>query len=592
MKKIKMANILNHSFFKEKNVLKYIVHLIMFAALLSGCAAPLTYRAQQSDEPVISENSYYYFTEAQLMKISGDLDMAALYMNKALQINPESLYLKKDLATIYLHQRKIDEGLGLVESILESSPNDVDGLIMLGSIKLTQNQNEEAINAYEKVLENDPKQQSIYLYLGNLYTEEENLEKAEIVYGKMVQNYPESYLGYFFLGKIYVKQGKRIEAEKEFRKTIAFEDKLIEPRFELLQLYGAVEGAEKDKKTKRKKIITIYKDILELYPKNIRASMELGYYYQKNGMTQESEAIFKDLGIRSTTDTGVIRKVIRLFMDQKNFDAAVIILEGMLKGAPESSEIYYVKGVAYDGLKNKKSAIFYFKLVKPDSRFFQNATVHIAYLYKEQGKTEAAIEHLKDVISTVPGNEKTGFILYLAAIYEEIEQYKEAEVVLKQGIEIEPNNPKLHFRLGVVYDKWGRKEDSITEMKTVINLDPNDAHALNYLGYTYADMGLELDEAERLLKKALELKPDDGYITDSLGWVYFKKGMYDEAITILEKAVEKVPDDPIILEHLGDAYSQINKREKALEYYKRSLSKKKEDKEALEDKIKQMQHKE
>ena len=103
--------------------------------------------------------------------------------------------------------------------------------------------------------------------------------------------------------------------------------------------------------------------------------------------------------------------------------------------------------------------------------------------------------------------------------------------------------------------------------------------------YTFADLGRNLDEAERLIREALNHKPDDGYITDSLGWVYFKKGQYGKAIEILEKAVTLVPDDPIMLEHLGDAYLKVDNKAKALEFYKRSLLLKKKDKETIEKKI-------
>ena len=156
---------------------------------------------------------------------------------------------------------------------------------------------------------------------------------------------------------------------------------------------------------------------------------------------------------------------------------------------------------------------------------------------------------------------------------------------LKKAIGIEPKRAKFYFRLGVVYDKWGHKEKSMEAMKTTIKLDPKHANALNYLGYTYADLGRNLDEAERLIKEALKYKPNDGYITDSLGWVYYKKGLYQEALKLLIRAIELVPDDPIMLEHLGDAYLKTNDQKNALKYYQQSLKNKKKDTEELEKKI-------
>ena len=194
------------------------------------------------------------------------------------------------------------------------------------------------------------------------------------------------------------------------------------------------------------------------------------------------------------------------------------------------------------------------------------------------------------LIKKVPDNPE--FMNYLGSFYEDVEEFGHAEKALKQGIEIDSKNIDLHFRLGVVYDKWGKKDSSIKEMKAVIRLDPKNADALNYLGYTYADLGRNLDEAENLIKEALQYKPDDGYITDSLGWVYFKKGLYKKALKLLKKAVELIPDDPIILEHLGDAYLKINDKKNALKFYERSLKQKKEDKEELEKKIKALNEEE
>jgi Flp pilus assembly protein TadD len=102
-------------------------------------------------------------------------------------------------------------------------------------------------------------------------------------------------------------------------------------------------------------------------------------------------------------------------------------------------------------------------------------------------------------------------------------------------------------------------------------LDPKNANALNYLGYTYAEMGIRLDEAEALVREALKYKPDDGYIIDSLGWVYFQRGDYETALVHLRRAAELAPEDPVILEHVGDAYRKLGDPARALIFYRRSL---------------------
>jgi Flp pilus assembly protein TadD len=117
----------------------------------------------------------------------------------------------------------------------------------------------------------------------------------------------------------------------------------------------------------------------------------------------------------------------------------------------------------------------------------------------------------------------------------------------------------------------GKKKEAVQQLKTAITKDPFHVSSLNYLGYTYAEKGIHLDEAEELVKRALKFKPNDGFIIDSLGWVYFKKRKWDEALTELEKAWKLVPNDPVIGEHLGDVYVRKNQMEKALKTYRKVL---------------------
>lgn len=108
-------------------------------------------------------------------------------------------------------------------------------------------------------------------------------------------------------------------------------------------------------------------------------------------------------------------------------------------------------------------------------------------------------------------------------------------------------------------------------MKDILELNPDHADALNFIGYTYADKGINLDEAETYIKMALSLAPNTGYIIDSLGWVYYRKGMLDEAITNLELAAELSPEDAAVWDHLGDVYLDSGDLPRALRSYEKAL---------------------
>ncbi len=132
------------------------------------------------------------------------------------------------------------------------------------------------------------------------------------------------------------------------------------------------------------------------------------------------------------------------------------------------------------------------------------------------------------------------------------------------------------FALGAVYDEAKDKAKAIEMMQRAIALNPQNAAALNYLGYTYAELGERLDEAERLIRRALAIEPDDGYFIDSLGWVYYQRGDYQKAVDHLERALERAGDDPTVTEHLGDAYDKLGKVRDAVRVYQEALRKAKE----------------
>ncbi len=600
-----------------------------------------------------SGNSYYFYSISQLQKKQGNLDQALQSLQTAIRLDPEALFLKKEMALLYLQKGDPEKAGTIIQQILKKNPDHVEALIMQGSLEQNKRNNKAAQEAYERVLANDPSQKSIYLLLGSMYMEEEKYSEAAQVYQKLVKKFPDAYFGYYFLGKIYKQKGDYTSAEKHFLKTLDLEPKLIEIRFELIELYekeiypvvkaddfetlvvkksdsiqriaeqrynrfsSVIEKAvlavnpalvsldklpdgfrlrvPKPELVKQhekalaaiSKLTQMYKNVLEFTPENDRAAIEFGLFYAKIGLMDEAAEFFKQVAEKSRTDQSIADNIGFLFFDQKKYEDAAIVLNGMLKAVPESSDLNYLTGAVFVQIHQSDKAVKHFLRVGPESNFYENAVINVAYIYQNQKEIQRAIQYLEQAVKQKPTI--TEFYLYLGAFYEEADNYTQAESILKAGLEVNPNNTRLLFRLGVVYDKWNKKEASVQQMQKVIQLDPDDAHALNYLGYTFLELNQNLEEAEQLIRKALELLPEDGYITDSLGWLYFKQGNYAKAVEILEKAASLVADDPIILEHLGDAYLKTEKPQRALEFYRRALaSTKKKDAAALEIKIQEI----
>ncbi|MBU0992361.1 MAG: tetratricopeptide repeat protein [Proteobacteria bacterium] len=528
-------------------------------------------------EDTADASVYYYYLESEIHKQKGNIEKAIDFMDKTVSLDPDSIFLKKEQALLFLMANRTDKAVQLLELIVDRDPEDVESLIMLGRVKqLLNHDNKEIIDIYNTVLDIDPEQQNIYLLLGNIYLDHSEFENALAIFERLVDRFPDSYAGYFYIGEIYKEQKKNKEAESAFLKSIEIEPELIESRFEMIKLFP----------NDKKKVSQLYKDVLKIDPGNIEAQTELGLIYDQSRNQEKASQIFQMLSESNMKDTNVLLKIVKLLLDNERYDDMLIVLGGMTKASKENSDIHYFLGMANDKLKNYEAAISHFNKIDVKSEFYVKSVLHTSFMYHEMGNTDKAIDILETALALHP--EDSELIGYLGSFYEEIGKFTDAERTLKKGLEIDPNNPIMHFYLGVLYDKMGNADHSLKEMKTVILLDPKNSNALNYLGYTYADQGINLDEAEQLIIKALLYKPNDGYITDSLGWVYYKKGHFEKAISYLEKAVSLVPNDPLILEHLGDAYSKSHQPDKAIKCYTQSLEFNHKNPELIQTKLKQL----
>ena len=510
---------------------------------------------------------YYYYAQSRLMGRQGKVSRAAELLRDAAARDPESTLLKRELAQLYLQLNDPHLALSIAENLTKGDAEDVASLVMLGGIHSALDHQAEAIQAYERALALDPDSESVYLLLGLEHIRNKDLGRARDTYERLIERDPTSFRGHFHLGSVFVALKSYDAAEAAFLKCLELRPDYEETLFELINIYEATGRDEK--------VVDTYEKVLESNPDSIKAAVGLGHFYLKMGLSEEAKDRFEELKLRSRSNPLVVKQIALIYLDQKKYGEAADILQALLGDDPDQPELHYFLGMALRGLEKSDEAISAYEKVPEASSYYSSAVIHLSFLYQEKEEGERAVQLMQRALEKEP--DEPDLYLFLGALYEDMEAFDQAIHTLKKGLDLEPNNARLHFGLGVVYDKAGDKELCIEEMSTVIEIDPTHAEALNYLGYTYAEQGTNLDEAEDLIKKALEHKPNDGYITDSLGWVYFQKGRYKEAIEFLEQAAVLVPDDPTILEHLGDAYVKAKDPDNGLLFYKKALEQKEKD---------------
>jgi tetratricopeptide (TPR) repeat protein len=276
-----------------------------------------------------------------------------------------------------------------------------------------------------------------------------------------------------------------------------------------------------------------------------------------------------------------------IYLEQKLPEDAIKEFRPLLTMPRLQNRARYYLALALEEKGDNRGALQEYQLVGRTSEQFIPARLRMAYLLHQQGNKERAAQILEEIRALAPNQEE----VYLTSsyFYEEDNLWDKAIVVLKEGADKVARPGEIYFRLAVIYDKKQDRNESIAYIKKVLELDPENPDAQNFLGYTYAEQGVNLDEAERLIRAALLAKPNSGDIIDSLGWVYYKKGQPEKALVELERAHQLIPQDGTVTEHLADVYNRLKRYREALRLYRQALGQENANPVELHKKIHQLE---
>ena len=216
-------------------------------------------------------------------------------------------------------------------------------------------------------------------------------------------------------------------------------------------------------------------------------------------------------------------------------------------------------------IKRGGDAIEAYLAVPKTSPLAESALIQAAIEYDGQQKTDKGLEILRQVVADHPDDPDAWSAL--GTLQRSAKDFESAAKSYDKAITALGQPDKAHWVLyyfrGIAFERtkqWPRAE---ADFKEALRLYPDEPLVLNYLGYSWVDQGVNLDEAFKMLRRAVELKPTDGYVVDSLGWAHYKLGHYDEATKTLERAVELKPADPVVNDHLGDSYWRVGRQNEA-----------------------------
>ncbi len=508
----------------------------------------------------------FLFLKSDLESQAGKSGESIELLKSALVYDPSASTLMQKLAVEYYKKGQTRDALYWAEKAKDKSPERRDLTLLVAGLYTSTKNYAQAEHEYLNLLKKDKDDAEATLYLGAVYSEMKNYSRAVQKFQELTKHsqYASKHLAHYYLARVYLEQGLKSAnklAQASLKKCLDSKPDFFEGISLLAQLIQKEEGIEKS--------IKFYSQHQKKYGPNPKIAEILAQHYiEKNNYDQA----FEQLEILDSYSDDLIQvklKMALILIDKKEYDPAIGKLKEILSLAPESDKVRFYLSAVYEEKKQYQNAFDeYMKIIKTSS-YFEEARLHSAYLAKVMGQTDLAMKVLQESINYKSENPQSFFLL--AQFHEDKKDLKKALETLNLAENKFPKNAQVIFYKGTIQDKLNLKTEMIKTMKRVLALESDHVQAMNYLAFSWAELNLDLEQAERYARQAVAKEKEDAFILDTLGWVLFKKGQFKEAAEVLEKAHSLQPSVGIIAEHLGDIYSKVQKFDKARSYFLKAV---------------------
>lgn len=574
--------------------------------------------ARKAGPKAVKYLSTNLFLKANEASKAGDYNSSALIYKFVLDLIPDDPYVALKYSVDLIRTGKVSDALQLLETFYSKSGEyrEQYGMLIAG-VHTSFQHFEKAEKVYKGLVNNYPNNAEACVFLAKSYADypanpvtkdekqlsKKRFNKAVNLLNSCEKKNPESGVYSYYRGKIYLKNEKIDLAMKAFKKSLKLEPVFYQSAVGLGIIYedqGKLKDAEK-----------VYEDLLSKWSSN---RVILSRIVQ-NLLAQEKYdkviAYAEQLVNLDSSDLNLKVKLGILYTDQGNYDRAIEVFESIIKEVPESDKVLYYLGAIHQEIGSYQKSIEYFTRIEPESVLYFDSSIQITTML-----TSLALGKVDSGVSRNPSSEKVAqyenqlfdFVSTRGQVnkklYVELNvlkgQYFEFQNNLKETIDIlesvsheEEFSDSQRYYLATIYDRANYYKESIREAKKIIENDPKNAHAYNFIGYSYLERSENFDLAFEFISKAIEINPEDAYIRDSLGWYYFKVGQFDNSLQELKKAFSLVDNDRVIVQHLGQVYLALRKYARAKVFFEKALKLTTTDKERqeLKDAIKGMEDK-
>ena len=467
-----------------------------------------------------------------------------------------------------------------MEAFSNSANLDPTNLVLVEQVipyLLSLKQHEKAIDILERALEAFPDKGSIQSLLGMSYIAGQKLEEALELNLSILEKNPDSISALRSVLAIYFQTGQMGEIAELMENVLTKESR--NPIADL-QLAEMLHSYKKSGQGERSQITNWLSQVLDLLRGSEVSSTQnkakLAQLFEENGRIKRAISLYEEIIDLADLPPQVKTRLALLYLQSGILDKAKQLAGEIMEQEPLNPFGYRVAGYVEQESQDFEKAAKYFEESVKKAPKFQPSYFDLLTAYFNAQQNERA----RNLISMIKEKFEPSFQLYY---YEGLLDYREEnfekalsayEKALSVAEKSEPARltPFFYFQLGIAYERVKKLDRCEVYFRKAIELRPDFAEAMNYLGYTWAENEIRLFEAQELIEQAVALDPSNAAYLDSLGWVYFKLDKLNKALRYQLKAIEFVDEpDPVMYEHLGDMYLHINKYQKAKQAYTKAL---------------------
>ncbi|HTS25659.1 MAG TPA: tetratricopeptide repeat protein [Bryobacteraceae bacterium] len=480
-----------------------------------------------------------------LYRVSNNTPEAEKAFNAALKADPDNDDALTQMAVMYAELGDSKRAIEKLEAATSKAPNERTLALLADQYEQIQDY-KAAAEVLKKALEIAPDNGRIARGLAQDLMFSDQLDDALKLYEQLATEEPRDPQLPMHMSEIYRAKHDYAKSREFLSKAKSLGAEGMEVRYQEIKLLEA-EG-------KTEEALTSLKSLLDETQRNKypeaelrrRASLLEEYgavsrnakkYPQAVEAFRQMGALYGDSDAGKDTSSRAMVQVIETYRQAQDFDSAMKEADAALKKYPDE------------------------RMVK----------VEHATSLADLNKIDQAATEIRGLLR---GDRDRETLIALAQVYEKGKRYQEMAKTLDEVEKLTSTNEdkeNLYFMRGAMFERMKKFDESEAAFRKVLELNPDNAEALNYLGYMLADRNVKLDEARQMIKKALDSEPENGAFLDSMGWVCFRQGKLDEAQGLLQKALDKIGQDPTVHAHLGDVYFKLGRTREAITQWQASV---------------------